>query len=377
MPPVPQRLKATAAHATSAVRADAALYLAIVLYTFAGLLFLRVVGAEDQAAYQIYFARWADVFLFLLPLLALIVEWALVLHRFDRRRSLAFRRVFAPGHVAHFLAGTVFLAAFVFFQGTFTSLKNALPLWRGDFLYDRFQADIDRALHFGIDPWRYLVAAGGNDIVRTAVEWNYNVLWFALCFGGLFFATVSPRARHIRTRYLVGFMLVWIVCGNLLAGLFISAGPAFYGAVTGDAARFGEQLAFLAHGADAPNSAATYQEYLWMLHRNGLPGFGSGISAFPSVHVGLIALNAFFVAEHSRRWGIAAFAYVGVIMASSVYLAWHYAIDGYASVAIVAVLYFALRRVFGTTRKAAPAAVPAGVASGGSYSLRSATSSTR
>lgn len=376
MPTVPQRLTATLSHTRSAVRADAGLYLAIMLYTLAGLLFLRAVGAEDQATYQIYFARWAGVFLFLLPALALIVEWALVLHRFDRRRGLALRRVFAPGHVGHFLAGTGFLAAFVFFQGTFTSLKNALPHWRGDFLYDLVQADIDRVLHFDVDPWRYLMAAGDNDIVRMAVEWNYNVLWFALCFGGLFFVTVSPRARHFRTRYLAGFMLVWIVCGNLLAGLFISAGPAFYGAVTGDIARFGEQLAFLAQGADAPNSAASYQEYLWMLHRNGLPGFGSGISAFPSVHVGLIALNAFFVAEHSRRWGIAAFAYVGLVMASSVYLAWHYAIDGYASVAVAAMLYFALLRVFGKAPKVV-ASAQAAAAPDESYSFLSATSSTR
>jgi phosphate starvation-inducible membrane PsiE len=377
MPPVQQLLKATTRHALTAIRADAGLYLAIVLYTLAGLLFLRAIGAQDQAAYQIYFARWAGVFLFLLPALALIVEWALVLHRFDRRRNLVLHRVFAPGAVSHFLAGTVFLAAFVFFQGTFTSLKNALPVWRGDFLYDRVQADIDRFLHFGIDPWRYLFAIGETDLVRTAIEWNYNVLWFALCFGGLFFATASPRARHIRTRYIACFMLVWIVCGNLLAGLFISAGPAFYGAVTGDAARFGEQLAFLAHGAGEPNSAASYQEYLWMLHQSGRPGFGSGISAFPSVHVGLVAMNALFVAEHSRRWGTLAFAYVALIMASSVYLAWHYAIDGYVSVAVVAVLYFALRRVFAAAAKRSAVRAPAGVSPDESYSFLSATSSTR
>ena len=59
----------------------------------------------------------------------------------------------------------------------------------------------------------------------------------------------------------------------------------------------------------------------------------------------LIALNALFVFEWRRRWGAVAFAYVAFIIASSVYLAWHYAIDGYAAVAVSLVIYLATRRL--------------------------------
>jgi hypothetical protein len=147
-------------------------------------------------------------------------------------------------------------------------------------------------------------------------------------------------------------MLVWIVVGNVLAGAFLSAGPAYYGLVTGDTGRFADQLGFLRHGAAWSNSAVSYQDYLWQLYAAGLTGFGSGISAFPSVHVGLITMNALFIADYSRRLGLIAFAYVAFVAASSVFLAWHYAIDGYVAIAVTVALHVLLKRLF-LTRTAA------------------------
>jgi hypothetical protein len=62
------------------------------------------------------------------------------------------------------------------------------------------------------------------------------------------------------------------------------------------------------------------------------------------MHVALVTLNAIFIFERSRGWGFAAFAYVALVVASSVYLAWHYAIDGYAAVAMTLVIYATVRR---------------------------------
>ncbi len=326
------------------VRADAPLYLAILVYTIAGLAFLTAVGARDQSAYEIYLFRWTVIFALFMPALAVIGDYALVVHRFDERRGLAYRRAFSPDRVARLVSGIALLMALVLFQGTFTSIKNALPIWLGGFPNDVLLANVDRWLAFGTDPWRPLLAVAGTDWMRGAVEWNYDVLWFVICFGALFFVATSPRAESIRVRYLLCFMLIWIVVGNLFAGWVLTAGPAFYGLVTGDTARFAGQMAFLARGADAPNSAIAYQHYLWQLHEAGKAGFASGISAFPSVHVGLIFMNALFVWERSRRLGLVAFAYVAFVMASSVYLAWHYAVDGYAAVVLVTAIFLALKR---------------------------------
>ena len=342
------RLLATAT--ARLIRADAPLYLFILVYTIAGLAFLDWSGASDRAAYVIYIVKWLMLFGFLLPAIALLLDAAVLIHRFERRRGLAARRIFSTQRLARFFSGVALLLSMFLFQGTFTSVKNALSVWQGGFPYDGLLADLDKLLHFGTDPWRWLYAIAGYDWVRIAVEWNYNMLWFVICFGALFHVATSPRAEQVRTRYIFSFMLVWIVVGNLMAGPFMSAGPAFYGLVTGDDGRFAEQLAFLAQGPDWPNSAVGYQRYLWELHAAGLTGFGSGISAFPSVHVGLIALNALFLGEWSRRLGVLAFCYVGFVIASSVYLAWHYAIDGYAAVGVVLLIYFVLKKAFAWRR---------------------------
>jgi membrane-associated phospholipid phosphatase len=129
----------------------------------------------------------------------------------------------------------------------------------------------------------------------------------------------------------------------------------FYGAVTGDLQRFAGLTGFL-NTSDWMHSAASYQRYLWSLHEQGIPGFGSGISAFPSMHVALISFNAFFLAEYSKRWGLVAFGYTGLIAVSSVYLGWHYAIDGYAAFALVGLSHFALRWLMAVPLRVAPVA---------------------
>ncbi len=331
--------------AISLIRRDSGLYLFIIIYTLAGLVFLHAIGAADRSAYSIYFNQWSVCFCLILPTVAVFVDITLLVHRFDNRRRLAASYLFSTSRLAYFLSGLCLLMAIMIFQGTFTSVKNGMPVWQHGFQFDVLQADIDAFLHFGADPWRWLYLVAENDSVRAFVEWNYNVFWFILNFGTLFFVATSPRAASVRTRYLLCFMMVWIVVGNILAGLFLSAGPAFYGMVTGDTTRFAEQLAFLAHGVESRHSAFSYQQYLWSLHEGGRTGFASGISAFPSVHVGLTMLNALFAWEYNRRLGAVAFVYVAFVTASSVYLAWHYAIDGYVAAAVSVAVYVAARKL--------------------------------
>lgn len=318
------------------------------IYALAASAAILATDVPQAFAFQSYFIVWPFVFFVLFPAIYGLLHLLRIVHRLDagggRRRAL--RKAFSTPHVLQFVTGFALLAAMMIFQGAFTSVKTALPLWWGGFPYDVVQANIDRALHFGVDPWRYLLDGGGNDVVRALAEWNYNQGWFIFCYATLFFVAVSSKAAAIRTRYLISYMLVWVIVGNILAGLFLSAGPAFYGFVTGDNARFGEQLAFLGASGDGAHSATRVQAYLWNFYESGNGGLGSGISAFPSMHVGLVTLNALFVLEASRKWGIVAFAYVAIILVSSVYLAWHYAIDGYAAILVTLLIYLVIKKAF-------------------------------
>ncbi len=322
------------------LRDDFYFYIITLLYTAFAIYMAWESNMFSMLSHALYFGQWTKVFLFVMPVIAVFIDLFLLVHRFDRRRPLAFRRVFSAKRVAGLISGVLLLGVLMFFQGSFTSIKNMLPALRGGFVDDRAQADIDAWLHFGIDPWVWLHSVLGYDWIRLVIEFNYNVAWFILCFGALFFVATSPSADGIRKRYLLLFAFVWIGCGNVLAGLFLSAGPAFYGEVVGDHARFANLIAFLSRSEDGSSAAVGFQAYLWELHESGSAGFGSGISAFPSIHVGLITLNALFVNQYSRRLGVIAFVYVAFIQISSVYLGWHYAIDGYVSmIAVVAAFY--------------------------------------
>ncbi|MDP9810267.1 hypothetical protein J2W42_003128 [Rhizobium tibeticum] len=327
------------------MKADVWLYLAVALYVVIGVVLLIAYGHAEMMSFDLYFGQWTYLFLFFMPLTAAILDCAWILLRFDQKRSLAARRAFSPQRLAHLFSGMALLMALMIFQGTFTSIKNLLPIIRGGFIYDQPLANLDARLSFGPDPWRGLLSIAGHHAIVKIVDWNYSILWFLVCFATLFYVATSPRAASIRVRYISMFMLVWVVCGNILAGIFISAGPVFYGAVTGDGQRFAALLSVL-NSPDTPTTAGMFQRYLWSLHEHGTSGLGSGISAFPSVHVGLIALNAFFAAEVSRRLGIIAFCYTAFVIASSVYLGWHYAIDGYASVLVVGFGHFTLKTLF-------------------------------
>lgn len=320
------------------LRDDALVYALVAVHTLICFGLLHFTGRWEQSSHTLYFAQWSLLFLGFMPMIAVTFDLVLAIHRYGSGRVRAFKLLFGIKRLSRFVAGILLLMALMIFQGSFTSIKNMLPILSGGFPYDTLHADIDRFIHFGYDPWELLYRLAAHPTVLAVVEWNYSVLWFAICFACLFFVATSNWANGIRLRYMLMFVFVWFFCGNVLAGLFLSAGPAFYGEVTGDTARFAEQLAFLSGG-----QTRIIQHYLWDIYGSGVGGFGSGISAFPSVHVGLITMNALFVSDRFPRLAGLAAGYTLFIVASSVYLGWHYAIDGYVSIVVVVIAHGLLK----------------------------------
>jgi membrane-associated phospholipid phosphatase len=221
----------------------------------------------------------------------------------------------------------------------YTNVKTTFSA--NGFPYDKLVADIDKGLHFGHAPSYWLAFLRGDWLLRI-VETNYDLIWFPLWLATLYWFCTSPHAERLRVRFVLTFMMVWVMIGNVVAGLALTAGPALYGDVTGDHQRFAKLEQFL---DSTPNSTSATQHYLWTLHEAGTGGLGSGISAFPSVHVAVTVCCALFIAEMDKRLGVLAWAYVAIIMMSSVYLGWHYAVDGYASVILTTAFYWALRGI--------------------------------
>ena len=236
--------------------------------------------------------------------------------------------------VAFAVGGTVFLKlGYTLFK---TSMTLVVP-----FFTDRFMADLDAFLHFGHDPWEVLHLFSDSVSVWFA-EAVYVRSWFTIAFGFPLLLAATDADHERRNRFLVLNGLAWVGLGNLLAVATMSSGPIYYDFVTGEERFAALQQALSAAGL-ADSMIGRGQVYLWEGYSNFSSALGSGISAFPSVHVAMATVFALYIAERWKLMRPVAFAYVAAIQFLSVYLGWHYAVDGYASIMIILAAYAYLR----------------------------------
>ena len=324
----------------------------VLVYTAIVLAFAAGEGVLTGAAYDLCVSRFSPLYFLVLPATLAITHLVLRLLRVRKVAENASQQT-AAERLGRFAGAGVTLVVLMVFMGSFTTFKTLMPILMDGFQQDRVQADLDALLHGGVDPGPALLGLINQPMLLKVLQVNYAVVWMALTFVPPFFIAVKPEARGLRLRYFLSFALVWTVLGSVIACLFLSAGPVFYAEVTGDAARFHTLSAALGSVGDWP-----FRAYLWQSYLDGTVGLGTGISAFPSVHVGAAMMNALFLRDINRFAGLIGFAYVGLIGVSSVLLGWHYAIDGYVSVIVVWLLHFALKRLFEARREENAALMP-------------------
>ncbi|WP_177213208.1 phosphatase PAP2 family protein [Celeribacter neptunius] len=247
-------------------------------------------------------------------------------------------------------------------------LPEVVPFWA-----DALLAELDRTLHFGRNPW---------DLLSGLSAFNTNRLAAFYLNGWVFLATFLPvlliafDKNETRVRHFVGlWALAWVLLGNVVALVFMSAGPIFAGLMPGvDPTAHAGVVELLAR-PDA-QALVRIRDYLWGSYSGTVSEIGSGISAFPSVHVGIASVIGLYLLRLGQDAGavivtplrrravllgsaVAAFAVIGAYLVLSVYLGWHYAVDGYTSLLIISGSAWLLQR----KRRRAPAAfAPAALA---------------
>lgn len=158
-------------------------------------------------------------------------------------------------------------------------------------------------------------------------------------------------------------LLVWMIFGTLLANLMSSAGPCYFGRVTG----LDDPCASLAgylRWADGSHRVwvLAAQDMLWKAHTASKIGLGAGISAMPSMHVAIALLVAILLRRTHRALGLLGVAYCAGIALGSVHLGWHYAIDGYVGALDAILVWYLVGRAMawrqGCAMRAAAAAWP-------------------
>ena len=224
------------------------------------------------------------------------------------------------------------LLLFALLLPSFTAFKQRV-LPQAGFRFDAQLAAIDRAL-FGVDPGLWLHQAIGSPALTYFFDAVYHA-WFLPMALGVGIVAICEDART-RAQYMTSFVGIWIGLGAALAYLLPAAGPCFYAALV-DPVGAGPFLA-VRHALltdEAANAALllSSMEIQDMLLR-GFDGremtIGGGISALPSVHNALAVLFALASFRINRGAGLMMSGFALLIWAASVYLNWHYAIDGIA-----------------------------------------------
>ncbi len=253
---------------------------------------------------------------------------------------------------------------------SFNAFKQTILSTR-PFSWDPGLAEADRWLFLGEDGWRVLHDWFGSPGATYFIDLTYHGWFVPMSLGVVMCAFFGPGSYRLRTQYLLSYIFAWIGIGSIAAFLMPSAGPCFYNELVGTNAGYAELMRVLAeHDAilAAERGQGLYalgnMQGLLASHGSDQIAIGGGISAMPSVHNALAILFAMAGFRIHRWLGWAMTGYALLIWVGSVYLGWHYALDGIVS-AVMLLLFWPLagRIADALDRPATPAATPALAAS--------------
>jgi hypothetical protein len=203
-------------------------------------------------------------------------------------------------------------------------LKIMLPLATG-FWADQMLANLD-TLILGGDAWilAHWLFWWTDPIIDQAYASWAPVKFVVLCG-----VILAPEGRR-KTQALISYFLC-ICVGSLAQYALPSAGPIFF-TLTGHGSRFA--------GLPVKPWASEAAKYLWAGYLRAGGNIGGGISAMPSIHVVGALWVALVVHSYFPKIAVFGFAFFALVFIGSIYLGWHYALDGIAGAAITAGAWF-------------------------------------
>ncbi len=218
----------------------------------------------------------------------------------------------------------------------FGVLKSSISVLN-PFSWDVFFKDLDQAVHFGRLPHEWLSLIMQNPAFLWAFNFAYN-LWFFLIFLFLYVFCSRYGDRREGIQFMNAFCLSWVVIGFFIATYFSSAGPCYFERVG-----LGDDYVGLMGNLDHASQsfriwALETQNLLWD-GQEGVRDGRLGISAFPSMHVAIAVVMAMGASSVSRFWGGICWMFALTIFIGSIVLGWHYAVDGYASLILMMVIW--------------------------------------
>lgn len=271
--------------------------------------------------------------------------WALRRARSDRLDCAGWSEFLGDRVSKRRIVGTfVVLLWWLVFVRLFDTLKAYIPVVF-PFHWDRLFMEIDRVLHGGVHPWELVHGLFGGHFATVVIDEIY-FSWYFIVLVMLVWAAWSGN-REARLRFFIALSTVQFGLGNVMALVGSSAGPIYYDRIVSNLPPAGGPYTRLVEHLESVDASASLhmwsiQQGLWA-HYQALPDSETGsIAAMPSIHVAVVVL--FALALRDTHWVLSGlmWIYAGMTLVGSVYLGWHYAIDGYAAILAVLLIWIAV-----------------------------------
>jgi membrane-associated phospholipid phosphatase len=206
------------------------------------------------------------------------------------------------------------------------------------FAWDQTFMHLGSTAGLGQPFWQLLQPVLGYPLITTILSFAYGA-WFPVMFGCLFWQLTRKQADRTRDQYLLAFALAWFFVGFVIATIFSSAGPCYYGHFVHGPNPYEPLLQYLRQTREHwPVWTVDAQDELWRAYLTGV-GDIQGISAMPSMHVTIATLMMLLARRANPLLGMALTVFAVLIALSSIMLGWHYAVDVFAGAGLAALLW--------------------------------------
>ncbi|MGZ9096963.1 MAG: phosphatase PAP2 family protein [Micavibrio sp.] len=247
---------------------------------------------------------------------------------------------FASGLLTYGFVGLGVLLLINFFLSEKSLIPYLIP-----YHWDPFFAALDKGVHFGQYPHQWLVPLVETLKLQRLLDFSYQA-WFVVIFSVSSYCLFYEKNLARRLRFLWSYLLVWMIGGTFLATIFSSVGPVYFREFYPDLVDpYSDILLYLASADGEPYRAVKIMNLLLEMHHNTVKFDVNGISAMPSMHVCIAWLIALYAWTVHKAVGVFAFIFAGLILMGSVYLGWHYAIDGYAGIILATLVWWAAGKI--------------------------------
>ncbi|MDE1152716.1 MAG: phosphatase PAP2 family protein [Micavibrio sp.] len=253
-------------------------------------------------------------------------------------------RYFSSADFTYACMGALVLLGNSFFliSKSLINVINPLHRLKWDFYFSAW----DKFLHAGHYPHDLLLPAINAISAGRVLDFLY-FFWLNAIFLLTLYNLFGDKMPHRRLRFLWVYFLSWVLLGSLAATVFNSVGPLFYHSFypeTPDVyAAVGQNIDTLQK--QAFTFAGMTRVLLLRWQGNDAMIDANAISAMPSMHVAIAWLAVLYAREINRCFFYLVLLFFVCILIGSVYLGFHYAIDGYVSVIAVSMIWWIMGKV--------------------------------